>query len=182
MLFSSSKILCFYRPLCPLGKCVQRGVEIRKEQKPCKKWEEVELQHFFEVWWHFAVNILRFPGRGPFPPPPSPGGPPVLFPCPSRSPCDCSTFMFLFLPVIAAVPGSPQSGMAGCDTDLALQFYISCLSVSVSWDTYHCKIPEWITLFACSTHEHTGGIFSLATMRSLCPSYSDCTNTLLHSF
>lgn len=130
-----------------------------------------------------------FLGAGLFTPLP-PLGTPCAVPTSFRHPSDCSTFLFLFLPVITVIPGSPWSREAGCDTDLVLRFYISCLSVRVSWDTYHCKMPEWITLLAHSTHEHTGGIFFpchneiiMSVILRLHGYYRLLlTNTLLHSF
>lgn len=153
--------LVFLHSSLPFRSFVQQGARIRKEQNPCKEWEEVGLQcSFWKCSDTFQWTYSDFLQGGLFT-----GELPVLSPCLSRHPYDCSIFPFLFLPIIVALPGSTWSSRAGCDTDLVLQFYISCLCVSVSWDTYHYKMPQWKILLAYNRHKHAGDIFSLATMR-----------------
>lgn len=177
MVFFSSELLCFYRAFCPLGHVFREVLKLGRSKNHVRSGKKLNYSTALEVWWHCDEHT-RISGSGPFHPLP-PLRTPCAVPTSFRHPSDCSTFLFLFVPVITVISGSPWSRKAGCDTDLVLRFYISCFPVRVSWDTYHCKMPEWITLLAHSTQEHTGGIFSLAAMRSLCLSYWDCMDTIV---
>lgn len=81
----------FLQSSLPFRSWVQRGVETRKEQKPRKNWEEVELQHCFGDVVTLCNEHIQISLEGAFSPHSLPGGLPVLFPCPSRHPSDCST-------------------------------------------------------------------------------------------
>lgn len=76
----------FLQSSLPFRSCIQRGVEIRKEQKPCKKWEEVELQHCFGGVVTLCNEHTQISWERAFSPPSIPWGLPVLFPHPSDTP------------------------------------------------------------------------------------------------
>ena len=65
--------LMFLQGSLPFSSCVQRGVEIWKEQKPCKKRAEVELQHCFGGVVMLCSEGTQVSWEGPLYPTPSRG-------------------------------------------------------------------------------------------------------------
>ena len=76
----------FLQSSLPFRSCIQSGVEIRKEQKPYKKWEEVELLHCFGGVVTLCNEHTQISWEGAFSPHSLPWGTPCAVPMSLQTP------------------------------------------------------------------------------------------------